>query len=358
MLTKRLIAALSSILLIPALASAAPLERSFTYQGELSQSGVPVNGTVHLRFSLWDAPGTGDPPTGGTQVGASQIAANVPIADGLFTALVNAGGEFGANAFDGQARWLQIEICTDGSCTSTTVLGPRQALTAAPYSLGPWQLNGSDLSYTGGNVGIGTNAPAAPLDIRTGLVGVRLQGSSGAAYMSFADNSGTELGYVGDAGGSDNDTYLGSDANNVNLYAGGFVMTARSNGRVGIGTYTPADRLEVRGNIRLGTFGEYFAPAGPENLRILRGKITSTGAIQFGSGFTAARSTTGVYIINFNPDYPSGEFPIVTASAESNGPARFAMINFPSNISCTIRIVNGSGTAVDDDFYFIAVGPR
>ena len=356
--TRGMVATLSSILLIPALATAAPLGRAFTYQGELSQSGAPVDGTVHLRFSLWDAPGAGDPPTGGTQIGASQVVANVAIAEGLFTALVNAGEEFGADAFDGEARWLQIEVCTDASCASTTVLGPRQALTAGPYSLGPWQTSGSDLSYGKGNVGIGTTTPVTPLHIRTNLEGIRLQGTSGSAYMGFSDDAGNLIGYVGDASANDHDTYLGSQSNNVNLYAGGFVMTAQSNGRVGIGTYSPADRLEVRGNIRLGSFGEYFAPAGAENLRILRGKISSTGGILFGSGFTASRSTTGVYFINFSPTYPSGQYPIVTASAESNGAARFAMINFPTHIACSVRIVNGSGTAVDDDFYFIAVGPR
>jgi hypothetical protein len=29
--------------------------------------------------------------------------------DGYFTAMVNAGGEFGASAFAGQARWLEYE---------------------------------------------------------------------------------------------------------------------------------------------------------------------------------------------------------------------------------------------------------
>ncbi|NOT32838.1 MAG: hypothetical protein HOP12_01575 [Candidatus Eisenbacteria bacterium] len=60
--------------------------------------------------------------TGGTQTGANQIAATVPIDDGLFNALVDTCDEFGAQAFNGEARWLQIEVCTDGTCASTTVL--------------------------------------------------------------------------------------------------------------------------------------------------------------------------------------------------------------------------------------------
>ena len=112
--------ALFLAVLVPAVAVAAPLGRSFTYQGELNQSGSPITGTVHLRFSLWDAAGTGTPPTGGTQIGTSQIVNNVAVDAGLFSAEVNAGGEFGANAFGGDARWLQSEVCTDGTCASTT----------------------------------------------------------------------------------------------------------------------------------------------------------------------------------------------------------------------------------------------
>ena len=48
--------ALALVALLPALAHAVPLGPAFTYQGELRQSGVPVDGTVSLRFSLWAPP--------------------------------------------------------------------------------------------------------------------------------------------------------------------------------------------------------------------------------------------------------------------------------------------------------------
>jgi hypothetical protein len=363
MLARNVVAALSLLLLVPALASAAPLDRSFTYQGELRQSGTPVDGPIHLRFSLWDAPGAGDPPTGGTQIGANQAVPNVPVASGLFSALVNSGGEFGADAFNGAARWLQIEICTDAGCTSTTVLGPRQALTAAPYALGPWQMGGTNLSYTGGNVGIGTAAPAHSLHIKGTAPAMILEDtaspSNQSGYLAFW-NPTSETGWMGygSIGSPLFSVVNARPSGDIALWTGGERLRVTSAGRVGIGTSTPAVKLEVRGDIRLGSSGEYFAPAGPENLRILRGKISSTGAILFGSGFTASRSSTGVYGISFSPAYPPGEYPILTASAESSGSARFAMVNFPTHIAVAIRIVNGSGTAVDSDFYFIAVGPR
>ena len=109
---------------------------------------------------------------------------------------------------------------------------------------------------------------------------------------------------------------------------------------------------------RLGPLGEYFSPAGGENLRIIRGKVNAAGSVVFGSGFTAVRASTGVYNISYSTQFPSGQWPVITASAESNGAARFAMINTPTHIAAVIRIVNGSGTVVDADFYFIAVGVR
>lgn len=111
---------------------------------------------MHLRFSLWDAAGSGAVPSGGTQIGASHVVPGVPVVGGRFSVEVNTGGEFGPQAFDGQARWLQIEICADSACGSATVLGPRQLLTATPYALGPWRIDGAGLSYGGGRVGIGT----------------------------------------------------------------------------------------------------------------------------------------------------------------------------------------------------------
>lgn len=150
------------LLVVPGLAPATTLGHGFSYQGQLSRSGVPVQGNVALRFSLWDAAGSGDPPTGGNQVGTVQTLTSVPVSGGIFSVVLNAGNEFGSQAFNGEARWLQVEVCADTTCSAVTVLGPRQAITGAPYALGPWQMNGTNLGYLGGNVGIGTATPGRP----------------------------------------------------------------------------------------------------------------------------------------------------------------------------------------------------
>jgi len=132
-----------------------PLSTGFTYQGRLHESGLPFNGNADLEFRLFDAESVGN------QIGATAALPGVVVTDGLFTVAVDGAGEFGPAAFNGEARWLEINV-------NGTPLSPRQPLTAAPYAqfaTRPWVTDGADISYTAGKVGIGTNTPAHPLDV-------------------------------------------------------------------------------------------------------------------------------------------------------------------------------------------------
>ncbi|HSM58430.1 MAG TPA: hypothetical protein VK879_19910 [Candidatus Sulfomarinibacteraceae bacterium] len=106
--------------------SAAALGSGFTYQGELTSEGAPINNTCDITARLYDA------ASGGNQVGSAQTVSNVTVSDGRFTVLLNDAGQFGRNAFNGDARWLDISVQCDGDA-SATHLG-RQALTATPYA--------------------------------------------------------------------------------------------------------------------------------------------------------------------------------------------------------------------------------
>ncbi len=119
----------------------------FTYQGNLNRGGSPYDGTCDFQFSLHDDPGDG------AQIGSTQTIAGVDVDAGLFTVVVNGGNEFGAGAFNGEGRWLAIEVqCTgDGSYTP---LDPRQPLSPAPYALalpGLWtEQNATSPNLVGG----------------------------------------------------------------------------------------------------------------------------------------------------------------------------------------------------------------
>lgn len=100
---------------------------SFTYQGRLNQTDTPANGSYTFEFSLFDA------VTNGNQVGSIQTE-TILVTEGLFTVLLNDTGQFGADAFTGEARYLQIRVSGDGGANYTTLI-PRQSLTAIPYAL-------------------------------------------------------------------------------------------------------------------------------------------------------------------------------------------------------------------------------
>lgn len=97
---------------------------SFTYQGKLNDGGAPANGSYDLRFRLFDA------ANAGAQVGATLTVTNVQATAGIFSASL----DFGAAAFSGADRFLEISISPAGQNNFVT-LAPRQKLNAAPYAI-------------------------------------------------------------------------------------------------------------------------------------------------------------------------------------------------------------------------------
>ena len=149
-----LVATLGTLLALTAgLAQAgAPLGTAFTYQGQLKKNGASVSGTCDFQFKLFDA------ASAGTQVGSAVSANAVPVMNGLFTVQL----DFGAGAFSGDARWLEVAVKCAGDSAFTT-LTPRQALTATPYALharNNWALNGNAGTAAGTNfLGTTDNQP-------------------------------------------------------------------------------------------------------------------------------------------------------------------------------------------------------
>ncbi len=109
---------------------------AFTYQGQLRDQDLPATGVYDLRFVLRDA------ATGGSQVPGTPVPAGpVGVTNGQFVVAL----DFGAEAFNGSSRWLEIGVRTNGSLSAHTPLVPRIALTATPYAT----MAGSAGAYTG-----------------------------------------------------------------------------------------------------------------------------------------------------------------------------------------------------------------
>jgi hypothetical protein len=110
--------------------SAATLGTAFTYHGRLTDNGSPANGRYDLRFVLYDA------DSGGNQFGPILTNTNMVVSSGVFIATLDFG-----SVFDGNGRWLEISVRTNGASNFAT-LAPRQNLTPIPYALTAIKLAG------------------------------------------------------------------------------------------------------------------------------------------------------------------------------------------------------------------------
>ncbi len=254
---------------------------ALSYQGRLNTNGTPVTGLFDFRFTVFDA------PANGTAQSATLPATGVGVTNGLFTVTL----DFGTGVFTGAPRWLEIGVRTNGGVNFTN-LSPRTALSPTPYAIfantasnvvsgsavkslnnlkdnvtlaagtnvtitpngntltiassgggsGIWSLNGSSTYYTGGNVGIGTIAPAFALDVSN---------VNGNALANFTSVRPTIV---------LRDLYFGSARSVLGGYSGGFrfytenfwsgadstsFMTYDNTGKLGLSVLSPQSKLDI-----------------------------------------------------------------------------------------------------------------
>jgi hypothetical protein len=350
---------------------------AFTYQGSLDDAGAPASGLHDLRFRLYSV------ASGGTPIGSALCVDNVSVVEGVFTAQI----DFGPFATTEQ-RFLELEVRRDTglNCSNAAgfvVMAPRQQLTATPmasHAKSAFALDAADGSPTSavfvdneGEVGIGTTSPSALLHVQGIAPVINLQDtaspSNQAGYISFRNSASTETGWLGygTAGspelsiynartGGDFRIYTGSGDINLTPGAGGDVNLV--GGRVGVGTYTPAAALDVRGNIKLGSSGQYSALGGMEDLRLVRGQIDGNGTLVRGTGFTVSRASEGIYDITFAP--PFSGIPTISGSAALFlGTPRwvFWAEGFVTASTARVYVLDNDGVT-DSDFSICVIGPR
>jgi hypothetical protein len=232
---------------------------AFTYQGRLNAGTNAANGIFDLTFTLFNTNLTGAALAGPVTNSA------MTVSNGLFTTTIDFG-----SVFDGNPRWLEIGVRTNGAITFST-LAPRQQLTPTPYAI---------LANTASN--LAGSLPASQI-------------SGTLAPANIAPGSITSVmlapGAVSTLGAPD-----GSPTNAVQV---------DNNGLVGIGTTTPAAGLQITSGASIPTLSILFEVASSVN-GWPNFNYPESSAINGKSALLAVGSYTGVTIASIaDPSNPS-----------------------------------------------------
>lgn len=246
-------------------ATAGTANTNFTYQGKLIEAGAPANGEYDMIFAVYDA------AEAGNFLGLQNLcgANKVTVSNGLFTA----APDLGAIPFGNGPLWLEVRVRhATGACgggmgqAPMTILTPRTPLTGTPFALQTRGIHVDD----DGQIGVGTTAPDADLDV-AGTLDVEHLDVDG--FASFDQTSFAEQAILNGGARIQNSTLIVDGPNNtgptthtVSIYAtnqgnalrvvndgsgvagrfaGGDVVI--TNGNVGIGATNPAQPLHVDG---------------------------------------------------------------------------------------------------------------
>jgi len=287
--------------------SAAQGTTAFTYQGQLRDNGTNANGTYMMIFKLYDA------VSAGNQVGSAVT--NTPaLVNGLFT--VNL--DFGAGAFNGTARYLDITVTNAGV---TQTLTPRVQVMADPYA----QFAAVAATVTNGAI------------MNTQLAGNAVTNRNLTANAVNATNIAS--GQVVKS--------LNGLADTVLLSAGANVTITPSGNTLQIGETNPA---AITANAET-------------NLTVIRGIVSDTGVPYSGTpGFTVSHTSTGHYTVTFTK--PFSGVPAITLAASESWGYTVNLDNGVNNQTASAFYIvtetgtSGSTTATDAAFQFIAIGPK
>jgi len=229
---------MAAMLFILAVSNTFAQTTAFSYQGRLTEAGLPVTGVRLFQFTLFDENGAAIP--------GAVVNQSLTVTNGVF----NTNLDFGATAFPGADRTLEIAVKINAG-DPYTILSPRQTILSAPYSIrsktaeNSVQLGGVDASGfvqqdAGGNVSIAGNfTVGGALSLNT----VNAQNQFNLGGQRILSNGGGFNLFVGVRAGASNtpnnptpqsgnfNTFVGVDSGGTNTSGRGNTFVGGSAGR-------------------------------------------------------------------------------------------------------------------------------
>ena len=328
---------------------AAPLGATFTYQGRLADGANPANGTIPMEFRLWDS------ALGGINVGTPAfVSTGVPVANGLFTIDL----DFGASAFSGEARWLEIRIngtlmttrqrvaptpnaiyaSTAGTVKNGAIQASQLGTPGAPaagqmlsfdgnslvWQTSPWRISGANAYYNAGNIGIGTAGPSGRLTVATSddttpsfvtsFDGRHSIFGTASEGVGISYSAGNGAGYITALapGVAWKDLVLQASTLSFNPSGGATALSIANNGNVNVnGPITAASHVNISGNLEVGNGA--FSTGGLNEFNV-------QGILDLALGETRTR-----FVVKQNGNVGIGT-PAPQAKLHVNGEARFSIL--------------------------------
>ena len=169
----------------------AALDSTFSYQGQLKSGLNLVEVNSDFRFTVWDS------SAGGVQIAGPVTRSNVLVRDGVFSVSL----DFGTTPFNGENRFLQIEVRSPAGVGAFTTLTPRQKMQATPYALQAQSGNAPFVVRAPGSTSnVNMNPDAGNFLVANALgklqYSLRTNGSLGSGGL-FTQTAGPFAGYMG-----------------------------------------------------------------------------------------------------------------------------------------------------------------